>query len=192
MRGVLFPPEGSNLESRIGPTGALQIQADYFNNAIGETVDRVNDVQGVTEYNAVIERIEGLKVARDKTLEQRALEEAREEQLNDISRFRRFKEWLGEEKVGLVGIAVSTAGLITTLLIHARGEIVGTAKTTSKVAKALANIAKKRCSNSCASSERHCNRTIMGCQRYCLVGFTLVGISCNGSLDSIQLLHKVD
>jgi hypothetical protein len=192
LRGVLFPPEGSNLESRIGPTGALQIQADYFNNAIGETVDRVNDVQGVTEYNAVIERIEGLKVARDKTLEQRALEEAREEQLNDISRFRIFKEWLGEEKVGLVGIAVSTAGLITTLLIHARGAIVGTAKTTSKVAKALANIAKKRCSNSCASSERHCNSTIMGCQRYCLVSVTLVGISCNGSLDSIQLLHKVD
>ena len=45
--------------------------------------------------------------------------------------------------MGLTGVAVSTAGLITTLLIHARGAIVGTVKATSKVAKALAKLAKK-------------------------------------------------
>ena len=39
--------------------------------------------------------------------------------------------------MGLTGIAVSTASLITALLIHARGAIIGTAKATSKVAKAL-------------------------------------------------------
>jgi hypothetical protein len=143
LRGVLFPPEGSDLESRIGPTGALQIQADYFNDAIGETVDRVNDVQGVTEYNALIERIEGLREARDRTLKQRALEETREEQLNDISRLRRFVDWFGKEKVGLTGVAVSVAGLITTLLVNARGALASTAKATSRVAKALATIAKK-------------------------------------------------
>jgi hypothetical protein len=52
-------------------------------------------------------------------------------------------KWLGKEKVGLIGVAVSVAGLITTLLVHARGAIVGTAKATSKVARALANLAKK-------------------------------------------------
>jgi hypothetical protein len=143
LRGVLYPQDGLNLKGRTGPTGALQIQADYFNNAIGETVDRKGDAEGLTEYNAIIERIEGLKEARDKTLEQRALEEAREEQLHDISRLRKLVKWLGKEKVGLTGVAVSTAGLITTLLIHARGAIVGTAKATSKVARALANLAKK-------------------------------------------------
>ena len=143
LRGVLNPPEGSDLRSRIGPTGALQIQADYFNEAIGETVDRVGNAKGVTEYNALIERIEGLKEARDRTLEQRVLEETKEEQLEDISRLRRFVKWLGKEKVGLTGVAVSVAGLITTLLVHARGAIVGTAKATSRVAKALANLAKK-------------------------------------------------
>ena len=45
--------------------------------------------------------------------------------------------------MGLTGVAVSAAGLITTLLVHARGAIVGTAKATSRVAKALANLAKK-------------------------------------------------
>ena len=143
LRGVLNPPEGSDLISRIGPTGALQIQADYFNEAIGDTVERATNAEGVTEYNALIERIDGLKTARDLILKQRTIEEAREEQLEDISRLRRFVKWLGKEKVGLTGVAVSVAGLITTLLVHARGAIVGTAKATSRVAKALANIAKE-------------------------------------------------
>ncbi|CAB4011059.1 Hypothetical predicted protein [Paramuricea clavata] len=189
LRGVLNPPDGSSIEGRTGPNGALQVQADYFNEAINETVKRAASVEGTTQYNALIEIIDSLKEARDRTLEQRVVEEAREAQLEDISRLRRFikwlgynalieiidslKEardrtleqrvveeareaqledisrlrrfikWLGEEKVGLAGIAISTASLITALLIHARGAIVKTAKATGKVAKALANLAKK-------------------------------------------------
>jgi hypothetical protein len=143
LRGMLNPPEGSHLESRTGPNGALQIQVDYFNEAIGETVDRVADAEGTTEYNAIIERIDSLKEARDATLKQRAIEEAREEQLKDISRLRRFIDWVGKEKVGLSDLAVSTAGLITALLIHARGALIKTVNTTGKLAKALAKLEKK-------------------------------------------------
>ncbi|CAB3999700.1 Hypothetical predicted protein [Paramuricea clavata] len=143
LRGVLNPPDGSSIEGRTGPNGALQIQADYFNEAINETVKQAGSAKGTTEYNSLLERIDGLKEARDRTLEQRVVEEAREAQLEDISRLRKFIDWVGKEKVGLAGIAVSTASLITTLLIHARGAIVKTAKTTGKVAKALANLAKK-------------------------------------------------
>ncbi|CAB3978384.1 Hypothetical predicted protein [Paramuricea clavata] len=143
LRGVLNPPDGSSIEGRTGPNGALQIQADYFNEAIGKTVERTTSAEGTTEYNSLIERIDSLKEARDRTLGQRTIEEAREAQLEDISRLRKFIDWVGKEKVGLVGIAVSTASLITALLIHARGAIVGTAKVTGKVAKALANLAKK-------------------------------------------------
>ncbi|CAB3984893.1 Hypothetical predicted protein [Paramuricea clavata] len=143
LRGVLNPPDGSSIEGRTGPNGALQIEADYFNEAIGETVERATSAEGTTEYNSLLERIDSLKEARDRTLEQRTVEEAREAQLEDISRLRRFIDWVGKEKVGLVGIAVSTASLITALLIHARGAIVKTGKATGKVAKALANLAKK-------------------------------------------------
>ncbi|CAB3989097.1 Hypothetical predicted protein [Paramuricea clavata] len=143
LRGVLNPPDGASLHSRTGPNGALQIQADYFNEAIGKTTELATEAEGSTEYNALLERIDSLKEARDKTLEQRVVEEAREEQLKDISRLRKFIDWVGKEKVGLAGIAVSTAGLITALLIHARGALVKTAKATGKVAKALANLAKK-------------------------------------------------
>ncbi|CAB3997730.1 Hypothetical predicted protein [Paramuricea clavata] len=143
LRGVLNPPEGSSIEGRTGPAGALQVQADYFDEAIGRTVEQATEAEGTTECNALIERIDSLKEARDRTLEQRVLEETKEAQLEDISRLRKFVKWLGEEKVGLTGIAISTAGLLTTILIHARGAIVKTAKTTGKVAKALANLAKK-------------------------------------------------
>ncbi|CAB4016663.1 Hypothetical predicted protein [Paramuricea clavata] len=112
----------------------------------GLTMQENNELRGVLnppDGSSIEERIDSLKEARDRTLEQRTVEEAREAQLEDISRLRRFIDWVGKEKVGLVGIAVSTASLITALLIHARGAIVKTAKTTSKVAKALANLAKK-------------------------------------------------
>jgi hypothetical protein len=143
LRGVLNPPDGSSVEGRTGPNGALQIQADYFNEAIGKTTERATSVSGTTEYNSLIERIDSLKEARDRTLEQRTVEEAREAQLEDISRLRRFVDWVGKEKVGLFGIAVSTASLITALLIQTRGVIVQTAKFTGKVAKALASLAVK-------------------------------------------------
>ncbi|CAB3996067.1 Hypothetical predicted protein [Paramuricea clavata] len=78
LRGVLNPPDGSSIEGRTGPNGALQIQADYFSEAINETVKQAGSVEGVTEYNALIERIDSLKEARDRTLEQRVVEEARE------------------------------------------------------------------------------------------------------------------
>ena len=200
LRGVLNPPETSNLEGRTGPEGALQIQSNYFTESISETLelllssmrneisrlvgvysnesdlsrqdeitrnigwlnrkagsviigktpsplteysDEVLDPHFKEEYTYLTERTDALREARDRTLNQRVLEEARGEQLQDISRLRRFIDWVGKEKVGLTGVAVSTAGLITALLIHARGAIVGTAKATGKVAKALANIAKK-------------------------------------------------
>ncbi|CAB3994699.1 Hypothetical predicted protein [Paramuricea clavata] len=144
LRGVLNPPNGSSVEGRTGPNGALQVQADYFNEAINETVRLASSAEGTTAYNSLLERIDSLKEARDRTLEQRVVEEAREAQLGDISRLRKFIDWVGKEKVGLVGVAVSTANsLITAILIHARGAIVGTAKATCKVAKALANLAKK-------------------------------------------------
>ncbi|CAB3999774.1 Hypothetical predicted protein, partial [Paramuricea clavata] len=103
LRGVLNPPDGSSIEGRTGPNGALQIQADYFNEAIGKTTELATEAEGTTEYNSLIERIDSLKEPRDRTLEQRVVEEAREAQLEDISRLRRFIDWVGKEKVGLAG-----------------------------------------------------------------------------------------
>ena len=143
LRGVLDPTDTMDLESRVGDDGALQKQVEYFQDTINKTMELRDETDDTEEFINLEERIVALREARDRTVMQKELEEGRQAQVEDITRFREFVKWLGKEKVGLTGVAVSTAGLITALLIHARGSIVGTAKTTSKVAKALANIAKK-------------------------------------------------
>ena len=143
LGGVLDPTDNMDLESRVGNDGALQKQIEYFQDTINKTMELRDETDDTEEFINLEERIVALKEARDRTVMQKELEEGRQAQVEDISRFRKFVKWLEKEKVGLTGIAVSSAGLITALLIHARGAIVGTAKATSKVAKALANIAKK-------------------------------------------------
>ena len=143
LRGVLNPKDTMDLESRTGDDGALQKQLEYFQDTINKTMELRDEIDDTEEFLNLEERIVALREARDRTVMQKELEEGRQAQEEDISRFRKFVKWLGKEKVGLTGVAVSTAGLITTLLIHARGAIIGTAKATSKVAKALANLAKK-------------------------------------------------
>ena len=143
LRGVLDPTDTMDLESRTGDDGALQKQLEYFQNTINKTMELRDETDNPEEFLNLEERIVALREARDRTVMQKELEETKEEQLEDISRLRSFVKWLGKEKVGLTGIAVSTASLITALLIHARGAIIGTAKATSKVARALANLAKK-------------------------------------------------
>ena len=144
LRGVLDPTDTMDLESRTGDDGALRKQVvEYFQDTINKTMELRDETDDTEEFLNLEERIVALREARDRTVMQKELEEGRQAQEEDISRFCKFVKWLGKEKVGLTGIAVSTAGLITTLLIHARGAIIGTAKATSKVAKALANLAKK-------------------------------------------------
>ena len=143
LRGVLDPTDTMDLESRTGDDGALQKQLEYFQDTINKTMELRDETDNPEEFLNLEERIVALREARDRTVMQKELEEARQAQEEDISRFSKFVKWLGKEKVGLTGIAVSTASLITALLIHARGAIIGTAKATSKVAKALANLAKK-------------------------------------------------
>ena len=143
LRGVLDPTDTMDLESRTGDDGALQKQLEYFQDTIDKTMELRDETDDTVEFLNLEERIVALREARDRTVMQKELEEGRQAQEEDISRIRKFVKWLGEEKVGLTGIAVSTASLITALLINARGAIIGTAKATSKVAKALANIAKK-------------------------------------------------
>ena len=143
LRGVLDPTDTMDLESRTGDDGALQKQLEYFQDTINKTMELRDETDDTEEFINLEERIVALREARDRTVMQKELEEGRQAQEEDISRFRKLVKWLGKEKVGLTGVAVSTAGLITALLIHARGAIVGTAKATGKVAKALANLAKK-------------------------------------------------
>ena len=62
---------------------------------------------------------------------------------NDLTRFERFKRWAKRNLGGISVIAVSVAGIITTILMGARTVVKKGANATSKFARALGKIAEK-------------------------------------------------
>ena len=109
LRGVLDPTDTMDLESRVGDDGALQKQLEYFQDTINKTMELRDETNDTEEFINLEDRIVALREARDRTVMQKELEEGRQAQVEDITRFRKFVKWLGKEKVGLTGVAVSTA-----------------------------------------------------------------------------------
>ena len=104
LRGVLDPTDTMDLESRTGDDGALQKQLEYFQDTINKTMELRDETDDPEEFLNLEERIVALREARDRTVMQKELEEGRQAQEEDISRFRKFVKWLGEENVGLTGV----------------------------------------------------------------------------------------
>ena len=89
LRGVLDPPDTMDLESRTGDDGALQKRVEYFQDTIDETMELRDETDDPEEFLNLEERIVALREARDRTVMQKELEEARQAQEEDISRFRK-------------------------------------------------------------------------------------------------------
>ena len=66
-----------------------------------------------------------------------------ESETGDISRLRRFSKWAKENLLGLSAVAISAAGIITSIVIAGRSAIKAGVRGTKKFAKALAEVAKK-------------------------------------------------
>ena len=66
-----------------------------------------------------------------------------ETERNDLTRFERFKKWAKENLVGVLAVAISVAGIITTVVISGRNAVKKGAKAVGQFGKALANLAKK-------------------------------------------------
>ena len=71
---------------------------------------------------------------------QNIVEEARND---DLTRFERFKRWSKKNLGGISLVAISVAGIITTIVMGARNVVKRGASATSKFAKSLAKIAGK-------------------------------------------------
>ncbi|CAB4011466.1 integrase core domain-containing [Paramuricea clavata] len=63
-----------------------------------------------------------------------------EVEINDLTRFERFKKWAKENIAGISAVAISVAGIITTIIMGARSVAKKGARATSKFAKAMANL----------------------------------------------------
>ncbi len=80
---------------------------------------------------------------------------------NDLTRFERFKKWAKENLVGVSAVAISVAGIITTVVISGRNAVKKGAKAVGQFGKALANRSLSRASNS-DHSERFSSGTHLG------------------------------
>ena len=143
MRGVLFPSETIETSKRIGPKGMLQIQIDHVSETIGYTERELDRTSDPELRQALEERIYGLNEAGELTTRQKILEETRYEQEEDITRLKRFKRWAKENLLGISALAISVAGIITTIVIGPRKALIKGAQATGKFAKAVYNLGKK-------------------------------------------------
>ena len=66
-----------------------------------------------------------------------------ETQASDLGKLERFKEWARNNLIGLSAIAITIAGIVTTVVIAGRRAVRSAAKAIGKLAKALVNIGKK-------------------------------------------------
>ena len=153
----IFDPKGATAEDRIK---ALEIQAEYWEKVKLEAKE-VADSDDVTESEAKRARF---KQALFDSLERTAKLQADNERLknnekpihdetleiindevstSDLGRLERFKEWARANLVGLSAIAITIAGIVTTVVIAGRKAVKQAARATGKLAKALVNIGKK-------------------------------------------------
>ena len=115
--------------------------------------DRANDVEGDPGKEALYESV--VEVARLKA-DQLRLEAnmkpesetaqnilAEETENNPLTRFERFKKWAKQNLGGISVIAISVAGIITTIVMGMKTVVVGGAKAASKFGKFLAKLAEK-------------------------------------------------
>ena len=156
--GVLNP-KGPTAEVRIK---ALEAQADHWKAVRKETeskaarvvekgspnevekakleLSKLESLEKTAKLQADFERLKNNeKPIHDETLDI-INDEVRE---NDLSKLERFKQWARENLIGFSAIAISIAGIITTVVIAGRKAVKETAKGVGKVAKALFNLGKK-------------------------------------------------
>ena len=139
--GVL-DPKGPTADDRIK---ALEAQADHWKKARLETKDqgqksKLESLEKTALLQADNERLKNNeKPIHDETLE--IIDD--EIQNNDLSKLERFKEWARKNFIGFSVVAISIAGIVTTVVIAGRKAVKSTAKGVGKLAKALVNVGNK-------------------------------------------------
>ena len=153
--GVLNPKGTPEIKIK-----ALEVQADYWKKVRLEA-EEVVKTDGASDY--LVEKAKGEaslfdsleKTARlqadseriknnEKPIHDESLEIINDEiQTNDLSRLEKFKEWAKRNLIGLSAIAITIAGIATTVIIAGRSAVKATGRATGRLAKALVNLGKK-------------------------------------------------
>ena len=123
----------------------LKVQEEYFRKlARGESNELKSRLYEEMADVCVLKADE-IRLRRNQRPESEIVQNIVEEeaQNNDLTRFQRFKEWSKKNLAGLSVVAISVAGIITTIVMGARNAVRGGARATSKFATALAKVGEK-------------------------------------------------
>ena len=101
---------------------------------------QITDVVEIMELKADMHRIRNNIKPETCLVKKLIRTEAR---IGDISRLRRFTNWAKENLLALSAVAISAAGIITTVVIAGRGAVKAGARATKRFSKGLAKVAEK-------------------------------------------------
>ncbi|CAB3979194.1 Hypothetical predicted protein [Paramuricea clavata] len=144
LRGILNV-KGSSGKEKIDH---LEIEKNHWKELV-ETERTAGREQKALQYEAMADTAD-LKAdeirlrSNERPKGPKALSIVEEEvEINDLTRFERFKKWAKENIFGISAVAISVAGIITTIIMGDRSVAKKGARATSKFAKAMANLAGK-------------------------------------------------
>ena len=125
--------------------GGLKAQEDYFRDLARNEPNLLKsrlyeEMADVSVLKADETRLRRNERPESETVQSMIEEEA---QNNDLMRFERFKQWTKKNLGGISVVAISVAGIITTIVMGARTVIKKGAQATSKFAKSLAKLGEK-------------------------------------------------
>ena len=139
LNGVLNP-KGETAEEKIN---FLEIQADHWRQkALLETNEEKEKWYKDAEKTRLV--ADKLRLENDTRPEEEETISIIQQEIeeSDIGRFEKFKKWSKENLLGLSAVAISVAGILTTIIIGGRNALKQGAKAVGKLGKAISNIGK--------------------------------------------------
>ena len=123
----------------------LKVDTEHWKNLEEKEQDLTKKLLYKTAKELCIAKKSYMEVRVNQRPESEEVQEMIQEEArtNDLTRFERFKKWAKENLVGVSAVAISVAGIITTVVIAGRNAVKKGAKAVGQFGKALANLAKK-------------------------------------------------
>ena len=125
--------------------GALEAQENYFRELARNEPNELKSKLYEEMADVCVLKADEIRLRRNEQPKSEEVQNIVEEEARNstLRVFERFKQWAKKNLAGLSVVAISVAGIVTTIVMGAKNAIKKGASATSKFAKALAKVAEK-------------------------------------------------
>ena len=125
--------------------GALKAHENYLRELAENSPDERKASLCKQIADLCVLKADEIRLRRNERPESEEVQSIVEDEIQNstLRRFQKFKEWAKKNLAGLSVVAISVAGIVTTIVMGAKNAIKRGASATSKFAKALAKVAEK-------------------------------------------------